>query len=1763
MAKGKKAKKKNWKLRRQLRKTFGCLFMVSALIVTAIPVQPTEAGLGNPANSGWTVDYSDYKNHWVYSTTASMPNVLGMIPKNGQPPVYQDQSGRFRFVYVDSHGDWSQTSERRKSAVIVGYDGGALADSALTIPASMDAYIKYTDTATNGSPYAAANKQGKPLYYKTWNTTRSIQNEPVLTSEDLNGDNIINDYIYPETGEYAYSKTADFVEPAADESKSSRTASPNFKEFMPCTPDTESTWNGMDLFYFDNATGIPTATALKDDNDPGWKLAYGDDVGRIVEAPVEFIGNYYAEYNGTSYTIVESTSVKSVFGGAEQGVANTNIRSLKFAVDPSTKVSPLRGIGNFAFFGCTGITSVNFGNGLSSLGNFAFGNCRALKSATLVEQTDLGSTGSALDTLGAGAFIACESLQSFWVPYSIKNIGDFCFKDCSALTTVTLTDDPNGLGANLEQIGYRAFENCAMLQSLTFPTSYKGAEGDASNGGLGGKVFHLSTVAGCKQLKFIKTFDESIQFVTDAENEKNADGTDNVGGYNGGKGYVDGSNYTISMFKSDVDAGFYFEAPGYVSGTVDTKTPAHKMANANHICFKYLGDERYEVVEDGKDANSNAVGLVFQVDKDGSLIKFQVENTDGTISGYVHVPEINMPEKVGQIGIVRISEGSFDHNCYIEKVVIPGTVKEIGPNAFLGSHNLKHIIFSNAANIESIGSNAFATQVVDKQHGNPTVYPNTCKKTLDDGTPNPDFEAFLNPDQTPFLSFTGAIEKDDGTNTEPFKHAMREGAKINAGQQQTAYITYYSGLPMNLTVKYNPDVDGGIAELQHFPSMKDLEEGFAVTKDEYVGAYQPLGSSNVYRYPYMTDELAQRIKDAAAGSGSMSEEMTAMVNSVENVVIPTGVNAIKEGLFSGLDTEGKIVGGGEVPVLDADGNPVMEEKKDDQGNTVMGDDGNPVMVPVMEHSDEVYPEDDYEAPAKDIKTLTTKSIINMKPYTFARLPELEKAYVSGSSIIGDYAFDKCPKLDYAEVGPETSQLGVQPFARCDKLVDVKFNENPSFTQEGGIIFGTDANGTKTKIVECLAGRGSVGESSMTVGPEELAGIKEIAVEAFANCPSITRVDLSSTGVTEVPERCFADSKRLSNVILPGVIRAIRAGSFWNTDGLTEVTIPNSIGVIAPNAFAKVDKVNGKYDDKNPQDKDSKFQFITTMNPKSVAALYADDYSYIMAADSPNLRESYQLQLWYVLGTEDPVLYDDTKFITRGEKIELTVLDIPDMTEQGYEFSHWQPTPEQIGIVEGPLPPIYAYYVPIGANVYTVRFFDINKEEMEEYTQRVEEGKNAVPPTRDVMAVEGKVFTGWDRDYNNITNNMDIYAQYTDREAGKYYVTFYTDADLATMIGKVQEVDEGESAIEPAHPRKDGYTFAGWSSDGWQNVTRDWEIFAVYTPEEPDNPDNPDKPDDPKDPDKPDEPTTSGNSSGNNDNNNNNNNEEKKDDTVSENATKYKVVVNGGSGSGDYTAGTIVPINAYARADGTVFDKWTSSSNGVGFVNQTAISTTFTMPANDVEITANFKTGSSSSSVSGNSRSARRNSTTTVDVTKNGISNTGLASANVNGSSDNYVIRITDDAQATAAVIAALEAKYGDMSNIAYLPMDISLYDSTGQTKITDVSGITVDITLPLPDGLIQYAGNNRAAAVSDGRLEDLNTKFTTIDGVPCVQFTATHFSPYTIYVDKGNLSEGLMDATPKTGDPIHPKWFLAMGLACISIILFCKKDKRQPNVKAA
>ncbi len=460
------------------------------------------------------------------------------------------------------------------------------------------------------------------------------------------------------------------------------------------------------------------------------------------------------------------------------------------------------------------------------------------------------------------------------------------------------------------------------------------------------------------------------------------------------------------------------------------------------------------------------------------------------------------------------------------------------------------------------------------------------------------------------------------------------------------------------------------------------------------------------------------------------------------------------------------------------------------------------------------------------------------------------------------------------------------------------------------------------------------------------------------------------------------------------------------------------------------------------------------------------------------------------------------------------------------------------------------------NEYTVSFYGDDGSLLE--TQTVKQGHAAVPPTP--PEVEGKEFLYWRPDtYKEVLADIPyVQAIYEKKDVViiEHTVTFVDDDEKNTVLS-TQTVKDGGNVILPQSPSKEGYTFKGWKG-ALTNITRDETVYAYYEKNSGSGGDgsgsgNQD----------PNNPSGSGSQDPNNPNGG------------TQNTTFYTLTVKNGSGSGSYVAGSQPVISANEPASGQEFSHWTIDPSNTPMVSKTFAATVLTMPAANVTVTAHYKAKTGSSTVSGNASSNNSNrpnggagtisSGTTVVIDKNGLSNTGVVSATVNGSSDNFTIKITESSAATEAILRALQAEYGnDLSDIKYFPMDISLYDSTGTRKITDTTGLRINVTLPLPDSLIPYAGNNKVAGVVNERLDKLSPKFTTIDRVSCVTFTAEHFSPYVIYVDTSRLSEGnVADSTPKTGDGIHPKWFLSIGLACMALVMFLQKDNRQKvKVKA-
>jgi hypothetical protein len=162
-----------------------------------------------------------------------------------------------------------------------------------------------------------------------------------------------------------------------------------------------------------------------------------------------------------------STEIEGISGGGDTTVEDSLVTRTvtEYTNDRVTKV------GDYAFYGCSKLTSVDFPL-VTSIGTYAFYGCSALPSADFPQATSIGTYAfcncSALPSvsfpqatsIGNYAFRSCLKLTSADFPQA-TSVGNSAFSACSALTTA---DFPNATS-----IGNNAFQNCSSLTSADFP----------------------------------------------------------------------------------------------------------------------------------------------------------------------------------------------------------------------------------------------------------------------------------------------------------------------------------------------------------------------------------------------------------------------------------------------------------------------------------------------------------------------------------------------------------------------------------------------------------------------------------------------------------------------------------------------------------------------------------------------------------------------------------------------------------------------------------------------------------------------------------------------------------------------------------------------------------------------------------------------------------------------------------------------------------------------------------------------------------------------------------------------------------------------------------------------------------------------------------------------------------------------------------------------------------------------------------------------
>ena len=217
---------------------------------------------------------------------------------------------------------------------------------------------------------------------------------------------------------------------------------------------------------------------------------------------------YDAQIDGIYYDLREDSAIVTYRNwGVENYSGNIVIPDYVIYLE---KTYSVRAIGDYAFSGCSGLTSITIPNSITSIGYSAFEGCSGLTSVVIP---------NSVTSLGYGTFDGCEGLikviinsntvlnkhqmrdifgyqvKTYVIGEDVTSIGSYAFSDCTALTSVTIPNSVTSIGGgafmgcssltsftipnSVTSIGWAAFSGCSSLTSVTIPNSVTSIDNEA------------------------------------------------------------------------------------------------------------------------------------------------------------------------------------------------------------------------------------------------------------------------------------------------------------------------------------------------------------------------------------------------------------------------------------------------------------------------------------------------------------------------------------------------------------------------------------------------------------------------------------------------------------------------------------------------------------------------------------------------------------------------------------------------------------------------------------------------------------------------------------------------------------------------------------------------------------------------------------------------------------------------------------------------------------------------------------------------------------------------------------------------------------------------------------------------------------------------------------------------------------------------------------------------------------------------------------
>ena len=246
---------------------------------------------------------------------------------------------------------------------------------------------------------------------------------------------------------------------------------------------------------FEGCTGLTSVTIPDSVTEICSEAFYGCTGLTSVTIPDSVTYIHHSAFEGcTALKEINVSEDNAVYKSADGVLFNKDMTKLVLCPQGKTGEynipNSVTEIDGFAFYGCTGLTSVTMPNGVTGIGYSAFGGCTGLTSVTIPDSVTV------IDSI---TFEGCTGLTSVTISNSVTGIGYFAFRGCTALKEINVSEGnmaytsadgvlfnkdmtelvlcPQGktgeynIPSGVTEIGHIAFGDCTGLTSVTIPDS--------------------------------------------------------------------------------------------------------------------------------------------------------------------------------------------------------------------------------------------------------------------------------------------------------------------------------------------------------------------------------------------------------------------------------------------------------------------------------------------------------------------------------------------------------------------------------------------------------------------------------------------------------------------------------------------------------------------------------------------------------------------------------------------------------------------------------------------------------------------------------------------------------------------------------------------------------------------------------------------------------------------------------------------------------------------------------------------------------------------------------------------------------------------------------------------------------------------------------------------------------------------------------------------------------------------------------------------